>query len=206
MPNFVSLHQRYFYKDCIVYPLNDYGCKMFALSKCRKFIRDERGANAVEFALLALPFFGLFLGVIQLGVIFLANQSLDSAVNSIAREIRTGQIRSGGTGIGEFRTSLCDNNPIIIGCEEVLEVSVQAFTSIADTTTATLYVDNFPIITNDYDTGNGGDVVVINAAVSIPIVGGSLFGVGDGSGRTRLTASFVFTNENFADLASVNGG
>ncbi|MEP3231745.1 MAG: TadE/TadG family type IV pilus assembly protein [Hyphomicrobiales bacterium] len=179
---------------------------MFTSNSFRKFLRNERGSNAVEFALLALPFFGLILGIIQLGLVFLANQSLDSAVDTVAREIRTGQIRSNAIGIDTFRASICDNAPIIIGCEGVLEISVQSFPSIEDTTTTTLFVDNSPIITGDYETGNGGDVVVISAAVSIPIIAGSLFGAGDGSGRSRLTASLVFTNENFADLASANGG
>ena len=179
---------------------------MFSLNSFRKFLRNEHGSNAVEFSLLALPFFGLILGIVQLGIIFLANQSLDAAVDTAAREIRTGQIRSDETGIGAFRTSVCDNVAIVIGCEDILEISVQSFVTIEDTTTTTLFVDNIPIITNNYETGNGGDVVVISAAVSIPVIGGVLFGVGNGSGRSRLTASLVFTNENFAELASANGG
>ena len=180
------------------------GVSMFSLRKYKQFVKDDRGSNAVEFALLALPFFGLILGVVQLGIIFLANQSLDAAVDSAAREIRTGQVRSGEVGLAAFRTSLCDRISIVVNCEQVLEVSIQSFESIADTTTATLYVDNSPIITGDYETGEGGDVVVINAAVGIPVVGGSLFGTGNGTGITRLSTSLVFTNENFADLVVAN--
>ncbi|MEP1442506.1 MAG: TadE/TadG family type IV pilus assembly protein [Hyphomicrobiales bacterium] len=177
---------------------------MFSLRKYRQFAKDDRGSNAVEFALLALPFFGLILGIIQLGIIFLANQSLDSAVDTAAREIRTGQTRSDAVGLAAFRTALCDNISIVRDCEQVLQVSIQAFDSIEDTTSATLYVDNAPIITTDYETGDGGDVVVINAAVAIPVVGGSLFGAGNGTGSTRLTTSLVFTNENFAELVASN--
>ena len=179
---------------------------MFYSKNFRKFLRNERGSNAVEFALLALPFFGLILGVVQLGFIFLANQSLDSAIDTAAREIRTGQLRSNATGLPTFRASICNNVSIIIDCDGVLEISVQSFPTIDDTTTTALFVDNAPVITNNYETGEGGDVVVISAAVSIPIIAGSLFGVGNGTGRSRLTSSLVFTNENFTDLASATGG
>jgi len=186
---------------------------MFSISRCKLFLKDDRGTNAVEFALLALPFFALLLGVIQLGLIFLASQSLDEAVNIAAREIKTGQTRSINTAVNIFRTNLCDDIPIIMDCEDNLEVSVQSFASFADTTLTDLHVDNRPVITGDYETGNGGGIVVISAAVSVPIVAGSLPFVlgslpraGDGSGRTLLSTSLVFTNENFADLASADGG
>lgn len=182
------------------------GVKMLSINRCKLFLKDDRGTNAVEFALLALPFFGLLLGVIQLGLIFLASQSLDEAVDNAAREIRTGQTRTINTAVNIFRTNLCDDIPIIMDCENNLQVSVQSFASFAETTSTTLFVDNNPVITGDYETGDGGDLVVISAAVSIPLVAGSLFGTGDGSGRTRLTTSLVFTNENFADLASADGG
>ncbi len=182
------------------------GVQMLSIRRCKLFLKDERGANAVEFALLALPFFGLILGVIQLGLIFLAGQSLDQAVDNAAREIRTGQVRSINTAVDVFSTSLCDDIPIIMGCENNIEVSVQSFTSLADTSSTTLFVDNVPVITGDFDTGNGGDLVVISVAVSIPIVAGSLFGAGNNNGSSRLSTSLVFTNENFADLASANGG
>ena len=182
------------------------GEQMISISRCKLFLKDERGANAVEFALLALPFFGLLLGVIQLGLIFLAGQSLEQAVDNAAREIRTGQTRTINTAVNIFRTNLCDDIPIIMDCENNLQVSVQSFASFAETTSTTLFVDNNPVITGDYETGDGGDIVVISAAVSIPLVAGSLFGTGDGSGRTRLSSSLVFTNEDFADLVSANGG
>ena len=182
------------------------GVQMLSIRRCKLFLKDERGTNAVEFALLALPFFGLLLGVIQLGLIFLAGQSLDQAIDNAAREIRTGQTRSINTAVNTFRTNLCDDIPIIMDCENNLEVSVQSFASFEDTTLTPLFVDNSPVFTGDYETGNGGEIVVISAAVSIPLVAGSLFGTGDGSGRSRLSSSLVFTNENFADLASANGG
>ena len=182
------------------------GVHMQSFGRCKLFLKDDRGTNAVEFALLALPFFGLVLGVIQLGLIFLASQSLDEAVDNAAREIRTGQVRSVNTAVNVFSANLCDDIPIIMDCENNIEVSVQSFASLADTSSTTLFIDDNPVITGDFETGNGGDLVVISAAVSIPIVGGSLFGTGNNSGSTRLSTSLVFTNENFADLASANGG
>lgn len=74
----------------------------------RHLTRDERGVTAVEFALLALPFFGIIGAIIQTSVIFLSSQILESAVQDAARTIRTGQVQSAGTTIDEFRTDICD--------------------------------------------------------------------------------------------------
>ena len=106
--NFINVLQSYFYKDRVLCLRMSMGVSMFSLRKYKQLVKADRGSNAVEFALLALPFFGLILGVVQLGIIFLANQSLDAAVDSAAREIRTGQVRSGEVGLAAFRTSLCD--------------------------------------------------------------------------------------------------
>lgn len=167
--------------------------------------KDQRGVTAIEFAFLALPFFGLILGIIQLGFIFLTSQTLSAAIDTAAREIKTGQVRDGQITIADFRSSICDRLVVVANCDQTLEVSVQAFPSFAATTSTTFYnSNNFPIITSDYDTGDGGNVVVINAAVTIPFVAGSLFrGVNaTGQSDSRLTTSLVFTNENFATLAS----
>ena len=37
----------------------------------RRFVRDEKAATVVEFALLAMPFFALIFGILEIGLVFL---------------------------------------------------------------------------------------------------------------------------------------
>ncbi len=73
----------------------------------RSFARDEGAATAVEFALLAFPFFLIIGGILQTSVIFLASQVLESAVQDAARQVRTGRITDSDT-IETFRDQVCD--------------------------------------------------------------------------------------------------
>lgn len=51
----------------------------------RRFLRGERGAGAVEFALAAPILFTLIIGVAQLGILFFASAGLQNAVAEGAR-------------------------------------------------------------------------------------------------------------------------
>ena len=62
-----------------------------ARRKGRGFWRNNRGATAVEFGLIALPFLGLIAGLLETGLMMFADSALDQATNRAARMIRTGQ-------------------------------------------------------------------------------------------------------------------
>lgn len=70
-------------------------------------MRNQRGVTAIEFGLLAFPFFTIVAGILQTSVIFLASQVLESAVQDAARNIRTG-IYNTSTSIETFRQAVCD--------------------------------------------------------------------------------------------------
>jgi Flp pilus assembly protein TadG len=56
----------------------------------RRARRDERGASAVEFALVLIPLLYLIFGLVQYGWYFYAMQSGSSAVGDAARRIAVG--------------------------------------------------------------------------------------------------------------------
>lgn len=58
----------------------------------RRFRRNDRGVVAIEFAMLALPFFALVFAIIETCLSFAAGQLLQNSVDRVARELRTGQI------------------------------------------------------------------------------------------------------------------
>lgn len=101
----------------------------------RGFARDEKGATAVEFALLALPFFTLIYAILEISIVFLAGQLLDSAVQDASRQIRTGQAQGAGWNVDTFRTEVCKGLYGMFNCSaSTLVVKVSVVTSFASAT------------------------------------------------------------------------
>lgn len=55
------------------------------MARLRHLIRNQRGASAVEFALLAPVLFSIIIGAAQMGILFFANAGLQHAVGEGAR-------------------------------------------------------------------------------------------------------------------------
>lgn len=81
----------------------------------RRFRKDERGVTAIEFAILAPPFFVLLFAIIESSLIFFAGQMLESAVDDVGRRIRTGQLNNTLTQ-AQFKTELCKSAAILFDC------------------------------------------------------------------------------------------
>jgi hypothetical protein len=52
----------------------------------RCITKDRKGATAIEFAIIALPFFLLFMGIIEIGLTLFVDSSLNSGVRTVARQ------------------------------------------------------------------------------------------------------------------------
>lgn len=98
--------------------------------KKRSFVSSEEGATAVEFALLALPFFALIGAILETALVFLASQIMDAAVDISVREIRTGQAQSASYDADDFRELICDHLYGLFDCS-ALKISVTTETDFA---------------------------------------------------------------------------
>ncbi len=86
-----------------------------------RFRRDRDGGVAIEFAILAIPFFLLVFAIIETCVAFAAEQTLNYAVDTLGRQLRTGQITFNtgeATDVTEeqFKTQFCSELSIMIAC------------------------------------------------------------------------------------------
>ena len=92
------------------------------LGKLHGFRRDSRGATAIEFAMLVLPFAMLSFAILETTVTFTAQQLLSNASDKISRQIRTGQITLTNTTAAQFRAMVCSEISIIVGtnCPELV--------------------------------------------------------------------------------------
>jgi len=102
------------------------------LARARGFARDERGVTAVEFGLLALPFFTVILAILQTAIMFLASQVLDSAVEDASRRIRTGEGQS--YTLTDFRNYMCGYTFNLIDCSQI-QIKSQVLTSFTSVST-----------------------------------------------------------------------
>lgn len=87
----------------------------------RGFVRSRDGAAAIEFALLAIPYFLIVFAIIETFVAFTAEQIVSNAVDTLSRQIRTGQItvdpnKTSYTTTQQFRQAFCNEISVLITC------------------------------------------------------------------------------------------
>lgn len=83
----------------------------------RRVVRSRDGAAAIEFALLAIPYFMIIFAILETFVAFAAEQLVSNAVDTMGRKLRIGQITAANTK-DEFRRAFCDEISILITCSE----------------------------------------------------------------------------------------
>ncbi len=96
--------------------------------KTLSFYRREDGATAVEFAILAMPFFLLLFGILELAVVFFIQSNVQNATFEASRRVRTGEFQ--GTE-NQLKNLICRQmRPGIAGtslteCRKKLDVKVR---------------------------------------------------------------------------------
>jgi len=117
-----------------------------------RFLARRDGSAAIEFALLALPFFVMVFASIETFVAFTGEQLLANATDTMARKIRTGAITS-TMSKEDFRKAFCEEIKILMPCSateaakpDKLWIDVRSFSSYAQIPKAV------PITDGDLDT------------------------------------------------------
>ena len=131
------------------------GAKLHGLSAWRS---DERGATAVEFGMVAAPFFVFAFAIMGIGLQFFTINALEHGVESAARKIRTGQLQAGQTINGanvaytnqDFKEMICDEASSYISCDGKLVVHLTSAAEWADITPT-------PCVTNGNLTPTSGN-------------------------------------------------
>src|SRR5690349_6457767 len=95
----------------------------------RRFVRSERGATAVEFALVSVPLIALILGALELALVVLAVITLENATESAGRMIRTGEFQTGANNSRtDFKGLVCARMGWLASqCASGLTVDVRVF-------------------------------------------------------------------------------
>jgi Flp pilus assembly protein TadG len=166
----------------------------------RRFHGDASGTAALEFALVATPFFFLLLAVLQVALVYFANFMLDNAVDRAARLIRTGQAQSFSA--AKFKTEVCKQLTAPLFCDN-LKLDVRKYSSFAGAgSDLTQPLDSNGDLKSkfSYNPGARNDVMVVRAFYPFDI--GALLpaeiSLSNMSGNGRvLVATAAFRNEPF---------
>ncbi|MDG2530975.1 TadE/TadG family type IV pilus assembly protein [Caulobacter endophyticus] len=167
--------------------------KLAARRRLDRFARAEGGATAVEFGLVLLPFLLLFFGIIELALVYFASMTLENAVVDAGREIRTGQVQTGGGDAGSFKTSVCSRmNWLESGCPAALRVDVRTVATF--NASSGLATPKSPC----WDPGGAESLVLVRAYYDWPLITPLLQAVMQtANGKRTLTFTTAFANEPY---------
>ena len=169
----------------------------------RRFLRAQDGATAVEFSLVAMPFFMLMLAIFETTAVYFASSTLENAVNDASREIRTGQVQFANMTPQQFRQLICDRIDVFLKCDASLAIDVRAFNDFQNVDfPSALNPDGTLKNNQQYQPGSAGDVVVVRVfykwQLVTPLIGGTLSNM---AGNMRLVeAATTFRNEPFGSI------
>lgn len=164
----------------------------------RKFVRQDDGAAAVEFAMVLLPFLTFLFLIIETAIVFFAQQVLETAVSDSARLIMTGQAQTAKFTQDSFKTAVCERVKGLFDCAGKMYVDVQTYTSFSGiSSTVPLDANGKPLTI--YQPGQPSDIVVVRLMYQWPIAAPLVrMYLADASVSTRLlVATAAFRNEPF---------
>lgn len=167
----------------------------------RAFLRQPSGATAVEFGLIAVPFFFLKMAIIETALVFWAGQLLESGVAEAGRQIRTGQVQGAGLSAEDFRQLVCRSSGVLFDCNTRMAVDVQRAVTFDAADLSRPPVDAAGNFRGGFgfQPGGAGETVIVRAYYRWPILF-NFFGLdaADIGGRQRLlVATTAFRNEPF---------
>ena len=124
--------------------------------------RDRSGTTAVEFAMVATPFFALVFVIMQIGLIYFGMFALDNAVEQASRLVRTGQ--AGVLSESQFKEQICLRLASFMDCGSSIRVGVQSNADLGQITSPSGIDGNGDLLGDGdlgYSAGVGSDYVLV---------------------------------------------
>lgn len=167
------------------------------------FRRAQDGHAAVEFAIVAAPFFFMLFAIIELAIVLTISTTLDNGVVSAARHIRTGQLQTAaGANTTTFKNDVCARMTWLEDhCKTHLSVDVRTYAQWATATPPN------PIQTGGtfnnaaltFTPGGPGDIVMVRGyyrwTLFTPFLSQALGRLSNN--ETVVTATAAFRNEPY---------
>lgn len=173
-----------------------------------RFRRDKKGATAVEFGLVALPFFAMLFAIMETALVFWSTQVLETAVADASRRIYTGQFQSDNAAVTDpvqlaqrFKQDVCANVQALFDCNGMLNIDVRTYTSFpAGVPRPVDGSGNFDPSSFGYQPPGPNQIVVVRAALAYPAYMAIMNPTQTlPNGRRLIMASATFRTEPFSN-------
>jgi Flp pilus assembly protein TadG len=131
-----------------------------------RLVKSKSGSALVEFTIVALPFFLLLMGAVDIGFYYWGSEELEHATAHGARLVRTGQVQASGINQAQLKAEICGKTAVLVGCTSRLRIDVRSGQSLAAITPPTP-LDGSGALKSDtefvYSPGGANDVVLVSA-------------------------------------------
>jgi Flp pilus assembly pilin Flp len=185
------------------------------------FRRSSEGATAIEFGIVAAPFFALLLGTLEVALAFWSTQVLETAVSTASRQVYTGQFQTANptsdpptpaqktAAQAEFKRLICEQVRGLFDCNAKVSVDVRAVSSfLAAQAAPPVTGGQFDPSGYSYDPPKRLQIAIARASLEYPVYvtklcmpGGTCISMNAGtrlnSGNRLITATAVFRTEPF---------
>ncbi len=167
----------------------------------RRLFQKREGSSAVEFAMVAMPFFFMMFAIMELAFVFVLDSVLENAAIEAGRLVRTGQADKGGITASQFKDRLCSRMSIFSAdCASKTSVDVRVLTQFRNVNPPDpMQSGAFKEDGLTYVTGQPGSLVLIRAwyrhTLFTPFLQQGLSRTGNG--QAVLTATTAFRNEPY---------
>lgn len=164
----------------------------------RRLRTDRRGAAAVEFALLAVPFFLVVFALLQVALLFAAELVIDRAAADAGRMVRVGEIQKERMTREGFADAVCGRVRALLDCDRI-EFDLRTYASFADVPVGIPMKGNGIDASGfGYDYGRGGTIVSLRLFYKWPILDVMRpFFASTTDGATILMGASTFRTEPF---------
>lgn len=185
----------------------------------RRFAKSQDGAAAIEFAILALPYFLIVFAILETFIAFIGEQVISNGVEVMARKVRTGEIRSTTANDPafklSFRTAFCKEISIMVSCSATeiatpkrLYIDLRSFSSYGDIPTTIprqSTATNADLKTTDFGYSPGGakSINMLRAYYRWPVLTDLVRPMlttvrsSDGTGDFLIVSTATFQNEDY---------
>jgi Flp pilus assembly protein TadG len=171
-----------------------------------RFARSRKGATAVEFAMVSIPFLGLLCAIFETAFVFFTHEAFDNAVANVARKVLINNFDGNATQTASnfLTSSFCPALPSFIDCTKVT-LNVQAYnpsTSNFSTIAGAMGQGWYNTPATNVNLGQPGYIVVFQAFYPMPVYLSVLVATGaHGNGAQNLynrASNSVYANPNGA--------
>ncbi|WP_310618714.1 TadE/TadG family type IV pilus assembly protein [Flexibacterium corallicola] len=181
------------------------------LSYFPKALRDTSGATAVEFGIVAIPFFMMIFAILEISMVHISGTMLDHATLETARLVRTGQAQTANMSQSEMKTQICDR---MFFCSDIvrMHVEVNSFTDfgeVADGTTPVIDPETDDVKTGlPFNVGTASQVSLVRVIYEWPMRTNWMRDAFQDTedGDRLLISTAIFRNEPFGSTGGGGNG